>query len=77
MAGETTFLCIVYQPVLTTSVPKPYLTRYHFLELPDAGYSSIYNYNQYILVDVPLISVTAVLIICRDLKEDAWRISST
>jgi hypothetical protein len=42
MAVGTTFLCIVYQPVLTTSVPKPNLTKYHFVELPDAGYSSIY-----------------------------------
>jgi hypothetical protein len=42
MAVETTFLCIVYQLVLTTAVPNPNLSKYHFVELPDAGHISIY-----------------------------------
>jgi hypothetical protein len=43
MAVGATFLCIVYQLVLTTAVPKPDLTKYHFVELPEAVHVSIYT----------------------------------
>jgi hypothetical protein len=42
MAVGTNFLCIVYQLVLTTAIPEPNLTKYHFFELPDAEHASIY-----------------------------------
>jgi hypothetical protein len=42
MAMETTFLCIVYRLVLTTAVPKPNPSKYHFVELLDARHVRIY-----------------------------------